>query len=153
MDNTPTIDGIEKVVSIFGYWPSFHDAEVIWLRLDRGDIDAGVRPSLEMKVHTWEMTSDIGLDGYYVLRNHVLVEFRFDGIDELSLEAFNLQNVLFGLEIKSGRDRGVPDVNLLVDLDPSFGLGGSFVCRTATVKQVERYDEHGRAQATTEDRQ
>jgi len=31
------ITGADQVTSIFGHWPSFHDAEVIRLELVRGD--------------------------------------------------------------------------------------------------------------------
>ena len=34
------IDGSEKLVRIFGYWPSFHDAEVIDLHLWREVVEA-----------------------------------------------------------------------------------------------------------------
>ena len=29
------IEGAEKLTGVFGKWPSFHDANVIWVRLDR----------------------------------------------------------------------------------------------------------------------
>jgi hypothetical protein len=35
----PLIIGSEKLASIFGQWPSFHDAEVHELHLARGHID------------------------------------------------------------------------------------------------------------------
>lgn len=31
------IQGSEKLISIFGHWPSFHDAEITELRLERGE--------------------------------------------------------------------------------------------------------------------
>ena len=39
MTNIETrIEGSEKLVGIFAYWPTFHDAEVIELNFWRGDV-------------------------------------------------------------------------------------------------------------------
>ena len=35
MGNAPQIKGTEHVVKWFGYWPTFHDAEVLSISLDR----------------------------------------------------------------------------------------------------------------------
>jgi hypothetical protein len=34
------IEGSQKITDIFGYWPSFHDAEIISFHLWRGDVDS-----------------------------------------------------------------------------------------------------------------
>ncbi|HJZ62933.1 MAG TPA: hypothetical protein VKD70_01340 [Candidatus Acidoferrum sp.] len=40
MENTETlIQGSEKLTNIFGYWPDFHDAEVLEIYFWRGDVD------------------------------------------------------------------------------------------------------------------
>ncbi len=33
------IEGSERLTAIFGYWPSFHDAEVVKFDLWRGDVE------------------------------------------------------------------------------------------------------------------
>src|ERR1700747_35787 len=81
---------------ILGYWPSFHDAEVIKLRLDR---DGSAGAQLEAEVHVFEMTADVTPDGFYRRRYHTLATLLFSGIDELSLDDFNHQNVLSGLSL------------------------------------------------------
>jgi hypothetical protein len=49
------IAGSEKLTNIFGYWPSFYDAEVLELHFDRGDIQPakGIYkfPVLIFKIH------------------------------------------------------------------------------------------------------
>ncbi|PYU05658.1 MAG: hypothetical protein DMG33_10305, partial [Acidobacteria bacterium] len=41
MENIETlIENSRKLTEIFGYWPSFHDAEVIDLHFWRGDVDS-----------------------------------------------------------------------------------------------------------------
>ena len=41
------IENIDSVTRIFGYWPSFHDAEVLWIELRRRPCGEGYGPTLE----------------------------------------------------------------------------------------------------------
>jgi len=56
------IHGSDKLTNIFGYWPTFHDAEVIEIHFWRGDIDTDnnkyVFPVLTAKLHLWEVTRE-----------------------------------------------------------------------------------------------
>lgn len=61
-----SIDAAGALVEIFGYWPAFHDAEVIAVRLDRSGVSGS--PELEADVHVFEMTSTVTPDGFYELR-------------------------------------------------------------------------------------
>lgn len=74
------IGGSEKLTEIFGYWPSFHDAEVIEMELRRGDVepDAGhyVFPVLRVQVHLWEITNEVN-SGLLVLQKHTRTTLRF----------------------------------------------------------------------------
>jgi Immunity protein 50 len=131
------IEGAAKLISIFGYWPSFHDAEVLWVRLDRGarnEMDDG--PTLDALIHAFEMTSEVGPDGFFKLRHHVLVHFRFHGVVELSLEGFNEQNALWDLSIAEVQDRRTEGIDFEVTLSSAYGLSGLFQCRRVEVKDV-----------------
>lgn len=50
------LPGAEKVISWFGEWPSFHDAEVLELHMDR-------RGQSWVKVHTWGMVNQVDATG------------------------------------------------------------------------------------------
>ncbi len=63
-DDTPAIDGVELLVDRFGFWPSLHDAEVLWIRLDRSNGLQFQGPTVEMLVHVFEMTSEVTEEGY-----------------------------------------------------------------------------------------
>jgi len=106
------IDGVAELQEWFGYWPSFHDAEVLGLHLNR-------KGSSSLRVHTWEMTKEIDEKGYYVLAKHAVVEFSFEAVSGLSLNGFNHQNVIFGLAIEK------TDSGFRVTLDACYGLAGS----------------------------
>lgn len=84
------IEGAQQLYDWFGYWPSFHDAEVLSLHLNRSGTSSLV-------LHTWEMTKELDERGYYILTKHVVVEFVMKEIVELNVNGFSQQNVIFGL--------------------------------------------------------
>ncbi len=86
------------ITSVFGRWPSFHDAEVLRLELCR-QFDAPFSPALVAEVHVFSMTSQVDERGYFVCDNHSIVVLKFDGVDGLELGGFNHQNALSGLVI------------------------------------------------------
>ena len=142
VEEVDRIAGAKRLVAVFGYWPSFHDAEVLWLRLDRrAHGEGGYGPTLDALVHAFEMTSDVGADGYYVSRNHVLVSFRFCGLDRLSLEDFNRQNCLLELSISDVRERALEIPRHRVLFVPSSGLTAEFLCRDVIVECVRAWEE------------
>ncbi len=51
-----SIAGAHELYDWFGYWPGFHDAEVLKFRLNIGE------PSY-LVVHTWEMTKEVNAHG------------------------------------------------------------------------------------------
>ena len=132
------IQNSHLLTDIFGRWPSFHDAEVLRLTLDRGERD-NFEPSLEAAVHVFEMTSDVDDKGRYVLNNHVVVRFRFSRIVNLSLEGFNRQNVLQYLEIENLSDREQDKVKFKVLFEGIFGVKAKFHCDSVNLESVEPY--------------
>jgi hypothetical protein len=137
VDAVEGIAGAEQLVAVFGYWPSFHDAEVLWLRLDRrAHGQGGYGPTLEALVHAFEMTREVGADGYYVLRHHVLVRLRFLDVVELRLDGFNYQNALMGLTLTDLRDRQMERVRWAAHFDSAFGVETSFQCFAVEVVSV-----------------
>ena len=70
MESYKKIEGYENVLQAFGYWPSFHDGEILMLRLDRRDKgDEGYySPIMEFIIHGWEMTSEVTSEGFYKLQ-------------------------------------------------------------------------------------
>jgi hypothetical protein len=106
------LTGAQDLFDWFGYWPSFHDAEVISVHLNR----AG---SSSLVLHdAWEPTK------------HVVITFLLYEILESTLEGFNHQNVLFGLELVR-KDSGFE-----LTLDSSFGLGGRIVAQRVEISLV-----------------
>lgn len=84
-------EGASKLTDVFGRWPSFHDAEVLRLRMDRA---AERGPSLQADIHVFEMTSEVDERGYYVLRHHTEATLEFCDIRLATCKWFNIQNVI-----------------------------------------------------------
>jgi hypothetical protein len=131
------IKGSEKLLAIFGRWPSFHDAEVMEIRLTRKPKGRGEKHDrgveLFARIHTWDMTNEVDSRGYYVLKNHTFVTFRFSSVEELKLEGFNHQNVIFGLTIQPKENSDSGSSKFHIEFDPSFGVDAIFDCSAIEV--------------------
>lgn len=90
---TVEVPGATDLIALFGYWPSFHDSEVIAIEL----VQSG--PS-RLSVHTFERSSEVNQKGQYICRKHVVVTFLFRGIRGLELSGFNHQSVIWGLTLR-----------------------------------------------------
>jgi hypothetical protein len=128
------IQGAEHLTRIFGTWPTFHDAEVLRVRLDHnGEVGA----SLEIEVHVFEMTSEVHDRGYFVLRHHTLATIRFDGLSALDMRRFTTQNVIAGLNVEEVSEPEDPSLVWRVELDSSVGMEASFDCAAITVTKAQ----------------
>ena len=128
MAEPPEIPGADQVVQWFGYWPSFHDAEVLSIKLDRPGTSY-------VQIHTWEKTSEVDASGYYVRTKHAVVTFLFEGflmdregISRMRIEWFNNQNVLTSLRVVR-----VPD-GYSLSLDSIFGVDACIDCERISVR-------------------
>ena len=115
------VKGAEKLISVFGSWPTFHDAEVCGARLDRQG------PCLDdiFVFQTSRVTDESGFKRF----NKTVVTFRFSEVEEILLEGFNHQNVLAALTLCNGK-------KIDVTLHSIFGLDGHFSCQTVEISNV-----------------
>lgn len=109
LDDTP---GIKDVVARFGAWPTFHDAEVVQICLDRSG------PSV-LRILT-------GVDG-----QTAIVKFVLDQVRDISLAGFNHQNVIARLEVE------VDSTGVTMTLLPCFGLSGHIQAESLRVELEE----------------
>jgi hypothetical protein len=93
LEVTDEIPGTSELIRWFGYWPSFHDAEVLAVELHRTGYS-------KVRIHAFEATSDVNRQGYFICTKHVVVGFVFEGLKNLHLEYFNGQNIISGLDLK-----------------------------------------------------
>ena len=96
MEITKHIEGFEKVLAALGYWPSFHDAEIISFSLSRAlPLEVGVSIA-KLTVHVRQYAEvGAGTSEYELaIVKSVLVNFIFKGVSDLSLSELNHQNVI-----------------------------------------------------------
>jgi hypothetical protein len=130
------IDNAERLITIFGRWPSFHDAEVVRVALDRSG-DQG--PTLEAVIHVCEYTAALDATGHYVTAKHTEVTFRFTDVELHSLQGFNEQNVLASLTITDIDAAEHEGRQLRIEMPTLYGLDAKFDCRGAAVISVRAW--------------
>jgi hypothetical protein len=124
------IQNADMVTSWFGYWPSFHDAEVLEMVLSRDGTDGS--PSLSATIHAFEMTNEVTPEGYFLCHKHAVVTLLFEGLDAFALDGFNHQNALSGLSITEANSEGP----LTVNFDGDYGLESELTCRRIEVVSI-----------------
>ena len=103
------IAGAKELFDWFGYWPDFHDAEVLKFHLDPAT-------SSSLVVHTWEMTNRVNAEGYYDLTKHVVVEFVLEEMSKVDLA--DLWGTQYPPRLGRGQKRGRVSTEFLRGLWP-----------------------------------
>lgn len=138
----PALDGASKVLEAFGYFPTFHDGEIIDLHLNRNTTPEKDYPtvSIDFTLHGWELTSEITESGHYRLIKHHLIKFQFDHIDGVDLRYFNHQNVISGLSITK-IEPPTDHALLQVEFGSCYGIEGGFRAISGSIIEVIPCDQ------------
>lgn len=130
-----TVFNAEALESRFGSWPSFHDAEILALRLDSGQRSDG-RVRLELDIHLFTSEGNLP-DGRFNSVLHTVATLEFTDLADVELDRFGPQNVLFDLELHDLGTTSPTGARMQVELVSSNGLTGAFHCAEAAVIAVE----------------
>jgi hypothetical protein len=116
-----SITGAQELYEWFGFWPSFHDAEVLKFHLGIGE------PSY-LLVHTWQMTNKVNTQGFYELTKNVIVEFALEGISNVNLGDLWEHSILL--------DLGAEKTEQGIRLNPSkaYGLCGTIEAQRLSLR-------------------
>ena len=129
------VSGGAELLHWFGRVPSFHDAEILSLDLRR-------RGQSTLRLHGWITTDKVGESGFLVLERQAIVSFALDGIMDLQLDDFSIQNVIGGLILRRAPDRperrGYLTLDPLpqdieIELEPCYGLNGLIRARSVAI--------------------
>src|SRR5579884_1220068 len=105
------IPGMAELETWFEGWPTFHDAEILSICLNRqGDST--------IEIYVFESGPAVDATGHFVRRKEATVTFILRDITDLRLEGFSHQNVIFGLKIEGS------DGNKRLEWEETFGIGG-----------------------------
>lgn len=123
------VPGGAEMVAWFGYVPSFHDAEIVSLHLNRNGESA-------LTLHARDTTIKTDEQGQTIVNKDVVVTFTLEDIAALELQDFSAQNVISGLEFRKITPEGpsfgmqwlntpkpLPDFYEII-LEPCYGLYG-----------------------------
>jgi hypothetical protein len=139
LEVTDEAAGAAEFIEWFGYWPSFHDAEVLDLKLFRSG------PST-IRVHTFETTDQVNSQGFFVCVKHVVVSFCFGHVTNLDLNSFNAQNVIGELHLRQTRD------GYELTIEPCHGLAGTITgdkVRVTFVPGIPEDSQYEKSAATS----
>jgi hypothetical protein len=137
MGSADHIAGSEMVEEALGYWPTFHDAEVISFSADRAlPLTKGYTVArLAVHVRHYETVGEGTAQYEQVLRKSLLVRFVFNGAREFELSGFNHQNVINSITVS--RLEANEGEGLLVDVESIWGFSGTLRCSSVAVEAVE----------------
>lgn len=118
------------LIALYGEWPSFHDAEVLSLTLDRNG------PTLELRLYMYELRENPYEEATKVRAREIEVLFHFTGIRDAKLFDFNGQNVLAELTFEKQPE------GLRISLHTLNGLYGTFLCDLCEIARLSQADSH-----------
>jgi len=120
---TPTISGADAVVAWFGEWPTFHDAEVLTLR-----IDCELKRSF-LRVRVFTRSNRTDADGHFLRERDALVVFEFTGIRSMDLHGEDA-------DIQNDRRLRIDEMDngYRIPLWPSYGLAGEIIVTALNVR-------------------
>ena len=117
------------LIKIYGYWPTFHDATVLRLFLDRGGVTG---PEMTVHICLWEPNPKLDM--------RVLVTLIFRGIKSFILSGFSRENMLDGIEVVPLPQPQQDNCSFSVSFHPISGPGFppemEFRCREIEVSNV-----------------
>jgi hypothetical protein len=119
------IAGYQEFVEWCSGWPSFHDSEIVTLELNRRAPSKLVIHVLGGPKPTFGPRSD---SRYSSPPTDVVVTFVLEEIEDLNLEGFSHQNVIFALELE--HDAGL----FKFRMDPGYGLAGKIAARKVSIE-------------------
>jgi hypothetical protein len=129
------VPGGAELLGWFGRVPSLHDAEIVSLDLRRSGQSV-------LRLHGWITTDAVDHDGYLVRHQQAVVTLALDGIMDLQLDGFSIQNVIGGLILRRAPDRPerrgyftldpLPQ-DIEIELEPCYGLSGLIRARSVSI--------------------
>jgi hypothetical protein len=118
-----SVPGAQQLFDWFGYWPSFHDAEVLSVELNRTGAS-------KVRVHTFQITREVDTRFFSICDKHCVVTFVLDEITGVELAHFNYQNALQGLGLRQENDEFV------LRFAPAHGLEGVIRAKYVTIEML-----------------
>ena len=101
----------QDLINILGYWPTFHDDEIISVDLNPSETIGCI------KIHSFNAKQDL------------IISFILKDIQRIELEDANNQNVIFEMLFSK-----LVDNIISIKIDSSHGIYGEILCRSVELK-------------------
>jgi hypothetical protein len=133
MQSPVGVENTEKLIEALGYWPSFHDAEIIEISAIRAMAGEPAATSARLRVSICEYKEiDAGTATYeMVCSKNLLIDFLFYDLHYLCFEDFNHQNVVDAIAFNLLENQLIE-----VTVASIFGIGGVIRCARVEVGDV-----------------
>ncbi|WP_338641921.1 Imm50 family immunity protein [Burkholderia pyrrocinia] len=116
--------------SVFGYWPKFHDAEVLAVTLRRVNSNGAWHTDMELTIRHGGQNNPASNGQQEPCRITFLLE-------DVEGSEFTTENVSYPSWIYDLRFSHCDDRRIQIDLNPSTGFDVLLYCRAATVIRIE----------------
>lgn len=125
----------EEVKAIYGYWPSFHDAEILSIKFTRGSPTKERVAAVSIELNYWETkTINEGTLAFdFVLDKNNVITIEFSDLVDSSVSGFNFQNVIDELLIAK-----VPE-GVSAKFISIYGAEVNILCGSVSVLSVRPY--------------
>jgi immunity protein 50 of polymorphic toxin system len=133
METSQLVENGKALTEAMGYWPSFHDANVLAVARDDH--------AFTLTVHLFAMTDQIDPAGYFILEKHHLVTIVMHDVQSNSLPPAYSDDCLDRLSFSRTGDFSQVDFESHLDQD------GTVVCRRVEIASIAPCSSEGVALA------
>ncbi len=127
-DEQREIENARLVIDHFGYWPTFHDSEIISITFER-TLDKGTSSAM-LRVYSFEMTDKV-VNRYFKLIKHCFVDIEITDLMKTEIDGFNHQNAVLALEFGKEGD------NVFCNMVSAYGVDGIIEGKKIKIKRLE----------------
>jgi hypothetical protein len=120
---TKLVENAEILIAAMGYWPSFHDADVLEVKSEAGNFAISIR--------LFAMTNQVDSAGYYILEKHHRVEIVLRDLLSNSLPVGYASDCLSDLCFHRFGEL------IRVEFESHTDQCGVIVCRSAEIVSVQ----------------
>jgi hypothetical protein len=125
------IEDAKLVIDHFGYWPTFHDSEIISITFER-TLDKGTS-SATLRVYSFEVTDKV-VGRHYQLLKHCFIDIEITDLIKAEIDGFNHQNAVLALEF--GREES----NIFCNMVSAYGVDGYLEGKKIKIKGLDPID-------------
>lgn len=136
IDPEVVIKGANRIVEIYGCWPSFHDFEIVKILFERNLVEDRWGPHITVYIHMCEVCGKSAKGNNFKYHKHNVVGILFRNILDYSEQGFNQQNVINDIQITLTHDESNNDIYQVI-FPSLYGVALALSCRQIEIASIE----------------